>query len=280
MSTAQLPRSTEAEIGPEPPDHLHLPDKDESVMETYLELPQANLLTSSLWPILHKKFPGRQFAIGGNSGIYWRWTDPPLRGAICPDWFLVPDVDPFLVEGARRRSYVLWKEHIPPLIVLEFVSGDGTEERDRTPIEGKFWIYEQGVHAGFYGIFEPVAGHFELYQRIGTQFRAVAPNARDHYPVEPLGLELGVWIGRFQDIEQPWLRWWDDQGKLLLTGDEAAEAERRGAEAERQRAEAERQRAEAERQRAEAERQRAEAERQRAEALATQLRALGVEPNV
>lgn len=45
-------------------------------------------------------------------------------------------------------------------------------------------------------------------------------------------------------MELPWLRWWDSQGNLLLTGEE-----------------------------------RAEQERQRADRLAEQLRSLGIEPD-
>jgi hypothetical protein len=56
-------------------------------------------------------------------------TNPPEKGAEAPDWFYVPNVPP-LVDGEVRRSYVLWKEYVTPLIVLEFVSGDGREERD------------------------------------------------------------------------------------------------------------------------------------------------------
>jgi predicted transposase/invertase (TIGR01784 family) len=80
-----------------------------------------------------------------------------------------------------------------------------------------------------------------------------------------MGVELGVWEGSYQNQTQRWLRWWDNQGNLLLTGSEQARLERLHTEQERQRAEAERQRAEAERQRAEAESQRAEAESQRAD---------------
>ena len=49
---------------------------------------------------------------------------------------------------------MLWQEIIPPLIVLEFVSGDGSEERDKTPWTGKFWVYEQVIRPAFYGIYE------------------------------------------------------------------------------------------------------------------------------
>ncbi|WP_442937246.1 hypothetical protein [Nostoc sp.] len=33
-----------------------------------------------------------------------------------------------------------------------------------------------------------------------------------------MGLELGIWQGRYQNLELPWLRWWDNQGNLLQTG--------------------------------------------------------------
>ncbi|MGB8703194.1 MAG: Uma2 family endonuclease, partial [Thermosynechococcaceae cyanobacterium] len=55
----------------------------------------------------------------------------------------------------------------------------------------------------------------------------------------------------------PWLRWWDSDGNLLLTGEERAEQEE---------------------QRTEQEKQRAEKERQRADRLAAKLREMGVDP--
>jgi len=37
-----------------------------------------------------------------------------------------------------------------------------------------------------------------------------------------MGIELGLWQGEYQNMELPWLRWWDLQGNLLLTGEERA----------------------------------------------------------
>jgi hypothetical protein len=72
-----------------------------------------------------------------------------------------------------------------------------------------------------------------------------------------LDVALGIWPGTYQNLELPWLRWWDSQGNLLLTGAERAELER---------------------ERAELERERAELEKQKAERYAQKLRELGINP--
>jgi Uma2 family endonuclease len=266
------------------PDHLELPEENGEFVQNFRELPQSWLLSSAIWPILESIHPDRNFAVGQDSGIYWRLTDPPERGAIAPDWFYVPGVPPDL-DGHYRRSYVLWKEHISPAVIIEYASGDGTQERDRTPREGKFWIYEQAVHGGYYAIVVVETGELEVYRLEGTRYRRLEPDERGHYAIEPLGVALGIWHGLFWNETAPWLRWYDTQGNLLPIGEERAEQERLRAEAERLKAVAERERAEAERERAEAERERAEAERlradeqqRRAEHLAARLRELGVDP--
>ncbi|BCL34764.1 Uma2 family endonuclease [Nostoc sp. MS1] len=254
------------------PDHTQLPESDGTFVKNFQEHPQSILLTDSILPRLQEIHPDGYYCIGQDSGIYWRLTDPPEKGAEAPDWFYVPNVPPTL-NGELRRSYVFWQELIAPLIVLEFVSGNGEEERDKTPYKGKFWIYENVIRPAYYGIYEVKKASVEVYQLVGSRYQKLAANNRGHYPIEPMGVELGIWQGRFiLDAEIPWLRWWDEQGNLLLTGDERAELERQSVEFERQRAEAERQRAEAERQRAEA----VELENAR---LRERLRALGVDPD-
>ena len=89
------------------PDHTQLPAEDGTFVKNFQEHPQSILLTESIWPILKKLHPDGQFAVGQDSGIYWRLVDPPEKGAIAPDWFYVPNVPPTL-DGAMRRSYVMW----------------------------------------------------------------------------------------------------------------------------------------------------------------------------
>jgi Uma2 family endonuclease len=267
MSTATPERP---EVVTELPDHTQLPDSDGAIVENFQEHPQGRLLTDSIEPVLNRIHPDHWYCIGQDSGIYWKQTDPPLRGAIAPDWFYVAGVPPTL-DGQMRRSYVLWKELEAPLIVLEFASGDGSEERDDTPDVGKFWIYERRIRPAFYGIYEVDPGRIEMYRFVEHRFERMTPNERGHFPIPQIHAEVGIWHGTYQDAELPWMRWWDLTGKLLLTGHEIAQLERVAVEEERQRAEQERQRAEREQ-------QRAELERQRAEKLEAQLRRLGVEP--
>jgi len=48
------------------------------------------------------------------------------------------------------------------------------------------------------------------------------PNDRGHFAIAPMGVELGLIL----ENGVSWLRWWDESGNLLLTGDERAIAEK------------------------------------------------------
>src|SRR5207302_803054 len=97
--------------------------------------------------------------------------------------------------------------------------------------------------APYYGIYEVNPGRVEVYRLTDGSYVLMEPNERGHYPIVPLGVEVGIWQGLYQNLDLPWLRWWDAQGNLLLLGEE-----------------------------------RAERALQRAERLVAQLRALGAEP--
>jgi Uma2 family endonuclease len=258
------PPAENGELPAHLPGHLELPEENGEIVENFREAPQNVLLDTVILPILERLHPDLHFALGHDCGIYWRLTHPPERGAICPDWFYVPGVPP-LFQGDYRRSYVLWKEHVPPAVLIEYSSEDGTKERDRTPYDGKFWVYEQAIRGEYYAIFVVGTGELEVHRLAGGRYHRLQPDEHGHYPIEPLGVALGVWHGLYLNETAPWLRWYDLQGNLLpLDAERAAEAQRR-AEEERTRAEEERTRAEEERTRAEEERTRAEEERTRAE---------------
>jgi Uma2 family endonuclease len=245
------------------PDHRQLPESDGTFVKNFQEHPQSILLTDSIQSVLQRLHPDGQYCIGQDSGIYWRLIDPPEKGAEAPDWFYVPNVPPSL-NGEMRRSYVLWQEYIPPLIVLEFVSGDGSAERDRTPWTGKFWVYEQVIRPAFYGIYDVSKASVEVYTLLSGTYQRLQPNQRGHFVIPALGVELGIWQGTYQNVDLPWLRWWNVDGELLLMGDERAQIADERAQIADERAQI-------------AEAQLVQ-ERDRAARLAAQLKALGVNP--
>ena len=254
------------------PDHTQLPDSDGTFVKNFQELPQSIILTTSIEPILQKLHPDGRYCIGQDSGIYWRITEPPIKGAEAPDWFYVPNVAP-LLAGEYRRSYVMWKEIVAPFIAIEFVSGDGSEERDVTSLNdidektgetkkaGKFWVYEQAIRIPFYAIYEVKKASVEVYHLVDGKYEKVPANERGHYPIPPMGVELGIQ----QDTEIPWLRWWSADGEMLLSGNERADREQQRADREREA------------------KQQAEAlalqERQQKEKLAAYMKTLGINPD-
>jgi Uma2 family endonuclease len=282
------------------PDHKQLPESDGTFVKNFQEHPQSIVLTSSITPVLEKLHPDGRYCIGQDSGIYWRLIEPPEKGAEAPDWFYVPNVSP-LLDGEYRRSYVLWKEAVAPLIAIEFVSGNGSEERDATPPSGtekagKFWVYEQAIRIPFYAIFDAWKDNLEVYHLVDGRYAKIQPNARGHFAIAPMNVEIGLQ----QQETTTWLRWWDESGNLLLTGDERAaqsEAIANQANLAKQEAEAIANQANLAKQEAEAianlanlakqeaeaianqEREIAAQERQQKEKLAAYLRSLGINPD-
>lgn len=254
------------------PDHTQLPCEDGTFVfaeragsQNFQEHPQSILLTESIGPVLDAIHTDGQYCIGQDSGIYWRVTNPPQKGAEAPDWFYVPNVPPTL-DGEVRRSYVLWQEIIPPAIAIEFVSGTGAEERDKTPWDGKFWVYETVIRPAYYAIYEVKKAQVEVYQLVAQGYQLIPPNAQGRFPISTLGVELGIWQGTYKNMELPWLRWWSASGELLLSGEERAEQEQA--------------RADREQVRADQEKARADQEQLKSEKLIARLRELGVDPDM
>src|SRR4051794_539817 len=206
---------------PDPvPDHLSLPRLEGTALKTLPEHLQSVLLTECVEPALRRRNYGDgQFYVGQDSGIYYAMTARLEDGMVRPDWFLVGWVPPTL-DGETRLSYVRWIEGVCPDVILEFTRGDGAEERDRTPYRGKFWRYDRALRTGYYGIHDLDSGRLEVFIQVPGTMDPLTPNERGHFPVRKLGLELGVWEGEYHHVRRPWLRWWDDQGRLLPTAQE------------------------------------------------------------
>ncbi|MCI0703441.1 MAG: Uma2 family endonuclease, partial [Planctomycetia bacterium] len=166
--------------------------------------------------------PDGNYFIGADTGIFWQIAKEPLEGCKAPDWYYIPNV-PRLIHGDIRRSYVLWEEFGRPLIVIEFVSGDGSEERDTTPAKGKFWVYEHAVAATYYLIWDRSGRTLEAYELWRGRYRPIGPNEHARYPIPAMEVEFGIWDGVFLGYQTCWLRAWNREGQLLPTPQERAE---------------------------------------------------------
>jgi hypothetical protein len=154
-----------------------------------------------------------------------------------PDWVYVPSVLP--IEPRKdRKSYTPQLEGEIPSVVMEFLSETDAGEYSvkRTYPPGKWFFYEQILQVPTYVIFDPATGLLEVYRLQAGRYELELPDAEGRHWMADMGLFLGVWRGEKEERTGYWLRWWDEEGNLLLWGVERLEQERLGAEQERLRA--------------------------------------------
>ena len=149
-----------------------------------------------------------------------------------------------------------------PDVIIEITS-PSTKSKDT---KDNLLLYSKVFRTREYYWYDEGAGELVGYRLQGDEYAPIAPNENGWLWSEVLGVWLGVSDAPFLGWRYRWLRFYREDGSLVLTGEEAErllreQAEQRLAELERLQREQERQRAEAERQRAEQERQRAEQER-------------------
>jgi Uma2 family endonuclease len=225
---------------PNPPANLIFDDGEP--LETNRHRIAMNVLIRSI----QQAFADRSdFFAGGNMFVYYSQDQAMNRDFRGPDVFVALDV-----EGCReRQGWVVWEEngHYPDVIV-ELLS-PSTAAVDRGVKKN---LYERIFKTANYFCFDPFnPGSLEGWHLVGRTYQPLQLGDCGWLWCETLGLWLGLWEGAI-DREPPtgtclWLRFYDQQGNLILLPEEATQ-------------------------------QQLEHERQRAERLATRLRELGEEP--
>ncbi len=182
-----------------------------------------------------------------------------------PDWGYVPAIR--VPREEVKRSYTPQLQGEIPVILMEFLSDTEGGEYSIKPTypPGKWFFYERILQVPNYVILEPETGTLEVYRLDDSgQYRLQAPDGNNRYWIAQMNLFLGLWQGTRENRTGYWLRWWDEQGELLLWGAEMVEQERQA----KQAAVAS----------LEQERQAKQAAVVRAEQLAAKLRDLGINP--
>jgi len=209
--------------------------EDDAPVDNVFSEKQQRLLTEPLFCSWSGPGEGQPFVAMANVGLFFALRRPPL----VPDVLLSLGVKlPADIRLKHNRSYFVWEYGgKAPDVVIEIVSNrEGGEDTNKLATYAEIGIR-------YYVIYDPDhllgAEALRVYRLEGMRF---------HRLDEPIwfrevGLGLALWQGRYEDMDDTWLRWVDSTGTPVPTGSEGKQAER-----------------------------------QRAERLAEQLRQLGVEP--
>jgi Uma2 family endonuclease len=168
--------------------------------------------------------------IGGNMFIYFDPNQVKSRNFRGPDFFVVKGVK----DNSPRKSWVVWEEEdLTPNFVIELASPT-TADFDLTD---KKEVYEQILETPEYVVYDPETEKLRGWRLTRGQYVPMKPNEQGWLWSIELGLWLGVVEHKFVEQARPVkaLRFFDEQGQLLLTQAEAAE-QRAEAEAEARRA--------------------------------------------
>jgi len=141
-----------------------------------------------------------------------------------PDWAYVPSIR--VPREEVKRSYTPRLQGDIPVVVIEFISDTEGSEYSSKPTypPGKWFFYERILEVPNYIIFEPDAGELEVYQLDDSgRYQLQNPDVNNGYWIAQMELFLGVWQGTRENRTGYWLRWWDENGELLLWGSERAE---------------------------------------------------------
>jgi Putative restriction endonuclease len=146
-----------------------------------------------------------------------------------------------------------------PDVVIELMS-PSTAEVDLTT---KKDIYERKLKTQDYFVYDPKdPSSLRGWKLINRRYQSLSSDREGRLYCESLGLWLGIWEGKIENCQGNWLRFFEEDGNLVLMGDEA-----------------ETQRAELERQQKEEAIQQLEIEKQQKERLAAKLRELNINPD-
>lgn len=221
-------------LAPRRPDISQIEIEDNEPVDSLYSEKLQRLLTSALYASFQ---PGVPFLATANVGLFYGLYLPPL----VPDVMVSLEVStPQNFERKEDRTYFVWEMGKPPDVVIEIVSNRkghelGSKPKDYARAGVSYYIVYDPLHQ----LNELQDSSLAIFERAGTEWILYTSSW-----MPKVGLGVTLWQGAYEGVTVEWLRWCDQDGNLLLTGEERAEAERQRAEAERQRAEAERQRAE------------------------------------
>lgn len=198
---------------PLPPDISALVIEDDQPVDSLYSEKLQRLLTNALYASFK---PGIPFLVTANVGLFYALKTNPL----VPDVMLSLGVSaPVNFERREDRTYFVWEMGKPPEVAIEIVSNRKGHE-----LGSKLTAY---AHAGvsYYVVYDPLqqlkeldGSRLAIFERQGSQFVPY-----DFTWMPDVGLGLTLWQGSYEGVTVEWLRWCDQEGRILLTGEERSE---------------------------------------------------------
>jgi Uma2 family endonuclease len=152
---------------------------------------------------------------GGNMFLYFSALQVKANDYRGPDFFVVLDT-----ERKQRDAWVVWDEggKLPSVIVE--ITSRSTEQMDRGE---KKRLYGRVLRVPEYFIYDPATSTLEGYRfNLRRQdYEPIAETPEGRLESEALKLHLGTRQGRYHGFEGTWLRWFQPDGTVLPTGEEA-----------------------------------------------------------
>ncbi len=166
----------------------------------------------------HHRSPARNFYAGGNMFVYFSSKQVMNRDFRGPDFFVVLDVD----GEVDRKSWIVWEENGRyPDVIIELMS-DSTANVDKTV---KKALYAQTFKTRNYFYYDPDKQELTGFHLVDGAYVDLAANEKGQLWCEALRLWVGLWHGEYQGHVHDWIRFYDVNGNLVFTGEEA-EAQR------------------------------------------------------
>ena len=226
MSTSQTPISIEnnPKFFENQPEYLEfiapvLSDvitEDDTTVDNLITEKQQRLLTTTLYSSFSTELP---FLATANVGLFYGDKRPPLvRDVLLSLQVKVPED----WSEKQNRSYFVFSFGKPPEVAIEIVSNKIGNE-----FGSKLQDYAFAA-VGYYVVFDPLKQLGETILRV-YELRGNSYVELDSFFLSKVGLGLTIWHGFFEGKEYDWLRWCDNSGNILLTGDERAEQEKQRA---------------------------------------------------
>jgi Uma2 family endonuclease len=199
-----------------PPSSRDLITGDGEPLESARHRQQMEVLIQSLEVAWEHR---TDFYAGGDMFLYYSETQSRRNDFRGPDVFVVLGTN-----RRERRAWVVWEEDgKAPDVVFELLS-PSTEHIDRND---KMRLYSKVLKVGEYFLFDPWTSVLEGYwldSPRGTYVRK-EHDAKGRVYCEQVGQWLGVATSVLYGVEVPWLRWMDEDGRVLpVPAELAAEA--------------------------------------------------------